>query len=96
MALKRETADELVISSILGLVAVSDITAPYSTEIYASDASMNKGAYVAKDLNPILARSLWLCGDRKGGYTMLDSPARSQLRVLGLDDDGFAADGPGF
>ena len=85
--LDRSTAEELVLASVLGLVAIADISVPYSSKLYATDASMSKGAITEKDISPTLAEVLWLGGDRKGAYTMLDNPARQQLRWLGCDVD---------
>eukprot|EP00435_Cladocopium_sp_Y103_P016191 s1218_g4.t1 len=85
--LPRKVAEEFVLASIFGLVAVSDISAPYDEEIYATDASLQKGAVTAAEVGPEISEILWLGGDKKGAYTLLDNPARSQLRTLGCDVD---------
>ena len=89
--LDRNTAEELVLASIFGIIAVTDISVPYEPFIYATDASNAKGAFTKKFIGDDLPLTLWLGGDRKGAYTMLDPPARSQLRGLGFDadDDGL-------
>ena len=85
--LDRNTAEELVLASIFGIITVADISVPYDPFVYATDASNAKGAFTRKFIGDNLASTLWLGGDRKGAYTMLDSSARSQLRGLGLDAD---------
>ena len=87
LPLPRAVADELTLASVLGLVAVTDISVPYHNEIFATDASMQKGAITAKPISEELSETLWLGGDRKGAYTLLDNEARSQLRQLGCDVD---------
>lgn len=87
LALPRRVAEELVLASIFGLLAVCDVSASYDTKVYATDASMQKGAYTYCDAGPELSQTLWLGGDRKGAYTMLDNVARQQLRALGVDVD---------
>eukprot|EP00438_Fugacium_kawagutii_P027393 Skav208440 [mRNA] locus=scaffold1952:165682:170177:- [translate_table: standard] len=85
--LPRSVAEELVLASVMGLVAMADISVPYDTKLYATDASMDKGAITSKVVSPELASTLWLGGDRKGAYTMLDSYPRQLLRSLGCDED---------
>ena len=83
----RRLAEELLLASIFGLIAVTDVSVPYDTNIYATDASMTKGAFTSKRVSPELAEIVWLGGDRKGSYTLLDNPARRQLKALGVDVD---------
>ena len=83
----RKTADELVLASIFGLFALTDIAAAYDPKIYATDASLAKGAVTSKEVGDKISETLWLGGDRKGAYVMLDNPARQRLRGLGVDVD---------
>ena len=85
--LTRATGDELVLASVLGLTAVTDISVPYSKQIFATGASNNKGAVTSKRVDEAVAEIAWLGGDRKGAYTLLDNSARQQLRALGVDVD---------
>ena len=85
--LPRSVAEEITLASVLMLVAVTDVSVPYDSRVYATDASMNAGAIVSKEVGNDLSRTLWLGGDRKGCYTMLDSPARAMLRTIGDDLD---------
>ena len=83
----RRLAEELVLASIFGLVAVSDVSVPYDRQVYATDASLCKGTFTALTTSHSVAECLWLGGDRRGAYTLLDNPARQQLRGLGIDVD---------
>ena len=86
LPLSRKVADELVLASIFGLVAVTDVSVPYGTKLYATDASMSRGAVVSKQISQDLSELLWLGGDRKGSYTLLENPARCMRKaVFGLD-----------
>ena len=87
LSLSRATAEELVLAGIFGLIAISDISVPYDAHIYATDASNQKGAITALQVESELSQILWLGGDKRGAYTMLDSPQRSMLRSLGEDLD---------
>ena len=85
--LSRSTAQELVLASILSFVAVSDVTAKFTKKVYASDASLAKGAYCSRDISLATAQVLWLGGDKKGTYTRLQAPFRELGKVAGLDFD---------
>eukprot|EP00438_Fugacium_kawagutii_P001143 Skav218134 [mRNA] locus=scaffold759:371388:377624:- [translate_table: standard] len=87
LALPRKAAEELVLAAIFSLVAVTDVSATYDTKIYATDASNSKGAITSKTISQDLCRSLWLGGDRRGKYTMLDNQARAMRRGLGVEVD---------
>eukprot|EP00438_Fugacium_kawagutii_P013361 Skav216467 [mRNA] locus=scaffold1123:2159:6532:+ [translate_table: standard] len=89
LALPRKVAEELVLAAIFSLVAITDVSASYDTKIYATDASNSKGAITSKDISKDLCRSLWLGGDRRGRYTMLDDQARAMRRGLGVEIDSF-------
>ena len=95
--LPRNVADELVLSGIFSLCAASDISVPYDDWIYATDASNIRGAVTQKYVGEQISSALWLGGDKKGAYVMLDNPARAQRRGLGVDcDDEFSiTDFPG-
>ena len=85
--LTRRTAEELVLASIFGIAAATDVSVPYLEEIYATDASNAKGAITCKHVGKEVSETLWLGGDKKGAYTMLDAPSRAILRSIGEDCD---------
>ena len=89
--LTRKTADELVILSGLVPLIASNIRAEYITELYASDASTQKGAFVKTSIPTDVANALWTSSDKKGSYTMLERPVKAYLReTLGemqVDED---------
>eukprot|EP00438_Fugacium_kawagutii_P018831 Skav221701 [mRNA] locus=scaffold1494:459337:464550:+ [translate_table: standard] len=92
--LSRAAAEELVLASVLGFVAVSDLTAGYLGKVFATDASLQKGAIVSRPLCVPVAEMLWLGGDKKGAYTSLDPPFRELMRALGQDESDVELRGP--
>ena len=84
--LPRSTANELVLASIFSIVAASDVSVKYLHKLYASDASMTKGAVVSRQITDTQAKILWLGGDKRGAYTRLDPPFRELARTCGIDD----------
>ena len=92
--LDRRAADELVLSGVFSLLALTDVSAEYDKKIYATDASMSKGAFTSLVVDETTASTVWLSGDRKGCYTLLDNHARQILRATGhdLDEAPVAAD----
>ena len=87
----RGVSEEIVLASIFGLVACSNIQVPYDNRIYATDASMQKGAVVSRRVPMHVAEAAWLGGDKRGAYRKLDNPYRSALRLLGEEDFGWAS-----
>ena len=83
LELSRPVAEELVLAAIASFLAITDVSVPYSEEVFATDASMHRGAITSTFVSEKLVERLWLGGDRKGAYTRLDSPAASTLRMLG-------------
>ena len=85
--LTRSTADELVVTSIFGLLAATDVSVPYDSSVFATDASNHKGAVTELKVPAEVSEILWLGSDKRGGYTMLDGFARAARRGLGVDCD---------
>ena len=76
-----------MLAGVLGLVAISDISVPYDSSIYATHSSGYRGAVTNLPVPIDLSIALWLGGDKKGGYTMLDGFYRATLRTVGEDVD---------
>ena len=64
--LSRSAADELALASIFGWVAASNVTVPYHQKIFATDASLHKGAVASRQLPEGLDEIMCLGGDKKG------------------------------
>ena len=101
LELPRPIAEELMLAAIASFLAITDVSVPYSEEVFATDASMHRGAITSTWAPKKLVERLWLGGDRKGAYTRLDSPAASALRMLGeetcedqKEEDHFEIKGP--
>ena len=60
LPLHRRVADELVLAASLAHVLVSDISAPWASEIYATDSSDSKGAIVSAPALEVLPKSRWV------------------------------------
>ena len=96
VTLTRHVAEELVLVSIAGFLAVTDISVDYDKHVYATDASNQRGAVTACRASDSLSQSLWLGGDRKGSYTMLEKGPALVLRQLGIpseEDEKVALEG---
>lgn len=56
----RRLAEELTLDSVFSFIAVSDISVDYDSQVYATDASTNRGAVPSLEVDPELAETL--CG----------------------------------
>lgn len=81
--LTRKQADELVLAGILAPLAETNLAAQVESRIFAMDASPSHGAVCHVDVPEQVAESLWVTGERRGGYTRLETKARTALRGLG-------------
>ena len=66
---------------VFAIVTCSDVKAKYSNRVFATDASLHKGAIASKEISMQMAKVLWLGGDKKGSYTSLDPPFRALRRA---------------
>lgn len=64
--LSRVAAQELLLLACLAPVAVSNLSAEFLPEIFATDASMEKGGVVGADCPVEVVKALWRSADRKG------------------------------
>ena len=87
MPLSRDIADELVALAVMSPAMVTDVSAPILQDVFATDASMSRGAVVSTSVPEEVARILWLGGDKRGKYTMLDNPFRAALKHLGEEPE---------
>ena len=98
LCLSRTVAQELVLLSIFSFVGATDISVPYTRRIFATDASMRKGAVVSREVTEDVAKAVWLGGDKKGAYTKLDNPFASALKNLGIEngeaEEEFSGEAP--
>ena len=78
--MKRVAATELCVAAVLLPVMVSNIKASVATQIFASDASNEKGAYTEATVDLGVAQALWQSGDFKGSQTSLEPWHKSFLK----------------
>ena len=88
--LTRKVAAELSMLAIMVPLMCSDVSATFHETVFATDASLKKGAIVSKRVDPTVAKILWLDGDRKGTYTKLDSAFKAILKDLGEENELLA------
>eukprot|EP00438_Fugacium_kawagutii_P013675 Skav213148 [mRNA] locus=scaffold107:610791:614535:- [translate_table: standard] len=77
--LRREVANELVLLAVLAPLCVSDLAAPFSSKVFATDASLEKGAICASPVSPLVSEAAWRSLRSKGGYSKLLDPVKSIL-----------------
>eukprot|EP00435_Cladocopium_sp_Y103_P043632 s2722_g12.t1 len=94
LSLSRGIAQELSVLAAVAPIIFSNIAVDYLGELFATDASNQKGAIVAAPIDPKLAEVVWLSSDKKGAYSHLDNDFRAILRQTGFHDDAF--DAPSF
>ena len=80
--LPRPAAQELVLASLLAPLGVSDLAAPFGRHLFATDASENKGGYVAAKAGVEIQRALWRTASKKGGYSRLLAKEEALLARL--------------
>ena len=74
--LSRRVADELVLASIFGFLRVSDISVDYDPRS-TPQCEVRAG----------VSRAIWLGGDKKGCYTLLDSHPRQLPKGFAVDEE---------
>lgn len=89
--LPRKVAQELSFLATFAPIITSDVSEDFSRVVWATDASLDKGAICEVEVDRITSKILWLGGDKKGCYTMLDNGFRSVRKRLhpGWDDNDF-------
>ena len=63
--LSRKAADEMALMSFLLPIAVSNLAATMCEEVFATDASLSKGAIVSTMTDKVLAAALWRSADQR-------------------------------
>ena len=71
VSLPRNVVNELVLLAVLVPLMTSDLAAVFSEHIFATDASLAKGAIVRTRVSTDLARCIWRACRSKGGYSKL-------------------------
>ena len=88
--LPRQVAQELTMLSILTPLMVADISVDFCARLFATDASLTKGAIVSSQLRPEVMECLWRCCRSKGGYSKLLTPGQSVItRCMEFEEEDF-------
>ena len=95
--LSRAAAEELAVASCLAPILSSNVAVPFSTKIFATDASNSKGAYVSAEVEEELSKLLWRSADKKGQNLPLLTPSQSVRREYhwSFEEQGKGHDLPG-
>ena len=95
VALSRRLAQELVLASVFSVVACADLTAEVADRVYATDASLARGAVCSCPVHTQVAKSLWQNGDSRSAYSRLEEGPKVLLRAAGLaPEEEDVAEGP--
>lgn len=86
VALPRAVCDELVLVAVLLPLALSDLSAPFLPEIFATDSSKDKGAIVSCHVGQRVSEYLFKSCKSKGAYTRLELPQDEALRWANLSE----------
>ncbi len=84
VSLPRTVANELTLLALLVCLAVSDLRSPMCEKIFATDASLAKGAICSTTVPKAFAQFLWRVSRSKGAYHRLLTPIQEVSRRLGL------------
>ena len=85
--LPRPVVNELALLSVLAPLMVADLAVDFADKLFATDASLNKGAIVGCHVERKVAEILWRSCRSKGGYSKLLSPGQSVLsRCLDFEE----------
>ena len=84
VSLPRSVCQELVLVSILSVMAVTDLSLDVNEKVFATDASMSHGAIVSTNLPKKLAWMITRMCKSKGAYTRILSPFESVLKSFEL------------
>ena len=82
IALPRAVAEELSLLAVLAPIITTDLSSKFDPDLYASDASEAKGAYVFKRIGEEASRALWRNGRRKGGYVRMLNREEALIRKI--------------
>ena len=90
--LTRRAAQELVLASALMPLMSADLGADYAPSVFATDASLSKGAVCEATVGADVSRLLWEGGDRKAANVKLEGAASALLRCAGFPSDEDVTD----
>ena len=84
-SLSRKAAEEFLILACLAPVLSSNLAVPFAEVVYASDASMAKGAFCSAFIGEELGKLLWRSSDMKGTNVPLMRSSEALLAYYDID-----------
>ena len=95
IGLSRQVATEFTLLSVLVPLCISDVAVDFCDRLFATDASLNKGAIVSARIDPKVMQVLWKSCRSKGGYSKLLSPEQSVLaRCIDFEEEPVIVEEP--
>lgn len=85
--LSQQARNELMVLSILGPVAQTDMRTVTCPKLFCLDASPQGAGICQADENENVIGELWRHSEQRGFYTRLSNPASSVLQELGLEHE---------
>ena len=83
--LPRGVSNELCLLAVMAPIISTNLSADYFHEIFATDASNQRGAVVAAPLTRHIYQALWRCTKTKGSYTRLQNLDENTARRLDIE-----------
>ena len=91
--LPRVVAQELCLAAVLAPIMVSDLASKTVDDVFATDASDQKGAYVAAKVDLDTAKALHRTGIKKGGYHRMMTREEALLaKIDEMHEDAIETD----
>ena len=95
LPLSRVVADELVLAASLFALLTSDVSAPWSTTLFATDSSEEKGAIVEAPVPEETTALLWRSAPKAASSGRLLSKEKATLKRIDPDYEELASTRPG-
>ena len=90
--LPRRHANELALAAAILPVSSSNLLAPVSNQVFASDASQERGAFCSCEAPSDVGSAMWLSGDFKGARSFLQPwPKRFFRECCGTEEEDWEA-----
>ena len=89
-AVTRPVRNELLCLALLGPLAITDLRAPASTQLFGTDASRHRAGIVQAEVGPEVSLELWRQGEHGGWHTRLESEIERYLAEVSPGDTGAA------
>eukprot|EP00438_Fugacium_kawagutii_P011579 Skav215976 [mRNA] locus=scaffold1856:11743:18721:+ [translate_table: standard] len=87
LKMSRKVKNELTMVAVLMPLLVTELSAPYHTDLFATDASLKRGAVVRSHSEKDRVEVLWKSCRSKGSYTRFRTRHELLSQALGVSED---------